>query len=71
MCVCVNYCKMYVWVYIISTYMGLYKYTFKCVCVYIYIYIYIERERECVCQWPRRPGFKSWSSHTKDSRNGT
>ena len=24
-----------------------------------------------VCQWPGRPGFNPWSSHAKDSKNGT
>ena len=29
------------------------------------------KKRKQVRQWAGRPGFNTWSSHTKDSKNGT
>ena len=45
-------------------------------CLFIYVYIYISctghwNNGSSVRQWPGRPGFTPWSSHTKDSKNAS
>ena len=43
--------------------------------MYIYVCVFVLYQPiglvGSVYQWPGRPGFNPWSSHTQDSKNGT